>query len=117
MKNKYYQNLEAAKLKQPTKIDLANVKEVLSSISEYKKKFNEAKNSFEKIEAAVSNAAKPLVKAQNISANIKKEYKELQKQAKDLGIDLPKIVIDGVKEVSKLDDHLESIGNIIKKIK
>ena len=95
MKNNYYQNLEKELLKQPTKIELANVKEVLSSISEYKKKFNEATKSFEKIEAAVSNAAKP----------------------KNLGIDLPKIVIDGVKEVSKLDDYLESIGNIIKKIK
>jgi methyl-accepting chemotaxis protein len=98
------------------KIELASVKELSKMINEFKSSFDKAVSAFDKIDNVVKAVAKPINKAQSLSVDIDREYKQFKKQAKELGVDIPNIIENGVKDVKKLDSSLESMGNKVKAV-
>ena len=98
------------------KVELASVKELSKMINEFKSSFDKAVSAFDKIDNVVKAVAKPINKAQSLSVDIDREYKQFQKQAKELGVDIPNIIKNGVKDVKKLDSSLESMGNKVKSV-
>ena len=89
MKNKYYQNLEAAKLKQPKKLELGlidDLKKVISTAMDFEDAANDAYND------VISRAKKATSESKDGQKWLNKvitEYKKVQKSAKDLGVKLP----------------------------
>jgi len=98
------------------KVDLASVKELSKMINEFKSSFDKAVSAFDKIDNVVKAVAKPINKAQSLSVDIDREYKQFKKQAKELGVDIPNIIENGVKDVKKLDSSLQSMGNKVKAV-
>jgi phosphoketolase len=98
------------------KIELASVKELSKMINEFKSSFDKAVSAFDKIDNVVKAVAKPINKAQSLSVDIDREYKQFKKQAKELGVDIPNIIENGFKDVKKLDSSLESMGNKVKAV-
>tara|TARA_R110001592_G_scaffold146632_4_gene370770 strand:+ start:449 stop:940 length:492 start_codon:yes stop_codon:yes gene_type:complete len=98
------------------KIELASVKELSKMINEFKSSFDKAVSAFDKIDNVVKAVAKPINKAQSLSVDIDREYKQFKKQAKELGVDIPSIIKNGFKDVKKLDSSLESMGNKVKAV-
>ena len=98
------------------KIELASVKELSKMINEFKSSFDKAVSAFDKIDNVVKAVAKPINKAQSLSVDIDREYKQFKKQAKELGVDIPSIIENGFKDVKKLDSSLESMGNKVKAV-
>ena len=98
------------------KVELASVKELSKMINEFKSSFDKAVSAFDKIDNVVKAVAKPINKAQALSVDIDREYKQFQKQAKELGVDIPNIIKNGLKDVKKLDSSLQSMGNKVKAV-
>jgi hypothetical protein len=98
------------------KVELASVKELSKMINEFKSSFDKAVSAFDKIDNVVKAVAKPINKAQSLSVDIDREYKQFKKQAKELGVDIPNIIENGVKDVKKLDSSLQSMGNKVKAV-
>ena len=93
MKNKYYQNLEAAKLKQPKRIELAikDYKDFAIKIEKLNSSIN--KNvafqikAYEKIKKGVAIAKDDGLEVKSIVEKARKQYNKDLKAAKDLGVD------------------------------
>ena len=117
MKNKYYQNLEAAKLKQPKRVQLGLVQDLEKGITKAKADISHLK----KLEKQKIDAIKTIDKVANIADNmndgnfyakISVKANKAVKQAKDLGIDLPE-----AKEMESLSDDFFKWYNKVKSIK
>ena len=105
MKNKYYQNLEAAKLKQPKRIDLGIVDDLqkeLDKSDKILKDMSKLSNKKDSVVNKINSLVKENDKLANKGRTIEKEgsdnlrklgllREEINKSAKNLGIDINKI--------------------------